>query len=92
MILWYRGREARECGQAGEVKTCMMHDVKGARCRRYDVQDVDIVEFTVGDVVECGYVSTQVEEYVGFDGCLGLSKAAQGKGDRRGSMVKESKV
>lgn len=53
-----------------------MHDVEGARFRWcYDVQDVDIVEFSVGDVDECGYVSTQVETYVEFDGCFGLLKA-----------------
>ncbi len=69
----------------------MVHDLEGTRSRCYDVQDVDIVEFTVGDVVEFGYVSTQVEEYVGFDGCLLVfRKLPQGKGARHGSMAKES--
>ena len=60
--------------QAGEVETGTVHDVEGTRFRCHDVQDVDIMEFSFGDVDECGYVSAQVEKCVEFDGCLGLAE------------------
>ena len=68
-----RGIEVQRV-QAGEVEIGTVHDVEGAGFRCHDVEDVDIMEFSFGDVDESRYVSAQVEECVQFDGCLGLSE------------------
>jgi len=75
--------------QALEIEIAPVHDVEGARLGQQLVQDVHVVEFSVGDVDEARDVAAQVDQRVQLDGRLGGAKPRprkqrQAQVDRRG--------
>ncbi len=75
--------------KAREVGTGSVHHVEGSGLRDQHVQDVDVMQLSVGHVDEGGNVPVQVEERVQLDGALRLPEARPGEQrqaevDRRG--------
>ena len=57
-----------------EVEVAAIHHVEGARLGNEHVEDVDIVQFAVGDVDEARDSAAQVEERVQFHRRFGFAK------------------
>lgn len=75
--------------ESGEVQKAAIHNVEGARFQRDHIQDVDLVEFSVGDMDKARDIAPQVEQGMETDGPFCLSEACPGKEgqaqvDRRG--------
>jgi hypothetical protein len=60
--------------EAFEIHIAAVHDVEGAWFRQQDIEDVDVVQFAVGDMDEGRDVATQVQEGMELDGGLGRTK------------------
>ena len=78
-----------EVVKAFEVEVGPIHDVERAGVRDEHVQNVDVMQFAVGDVDEGGDVAAQVEERVQLDGAFGPAEPGpweqrQAEVDRRG--------
>ena len=54
--------------QASEVKVGTVHDIEGSGFGDKLIKDIDVVEFAVGNVNECGDIATQVQKCVKFYG------------------------
>ena len=75
--------------EPGEVQKATIHNVEGACFQRDYIQDVDLVEFSVGDVDETRDVAPQIQQRMETDGPFCLPEACPGKEgqtqvDRRG--------
>ena len=75
--------------EALEVEVGPVHDVERPGFRNQHVQDVDVMQLSVGYVNECGNVAMQVEERVQLDGALRFAEPRpreqrQAEVDRRG--------
>ena len=57
-----------ETVQTTEVKVGAIHDIEGTGFRDKHVQNIDVVEFAVGDVNERRDIAAQVEEGMEFYG------------------------
>ena len=60
--------------EALEVEVGPVHDVERPGFRNQHVQDVDVMQLSVGYVSECGNAAMQVEERVQLDGALRLAE------------------
>ena len=76
--------------QAREVEIAAVHHVERARLGDQEVEDVDIVQFAVGNVDETGNIAAKIEQRVQLDRPLGGAKRAHGNSARHRSMVVES--
>jgi hypothetical protein len=47
--------------ESGEIRVAAIHDVESACFQRNDVQNVDLVEFSVGDVDEAWDIAPQIQ-------------------------------
>jgi len=54
--------------QTGEVKVSSIHDIKGSGFGDEQVEDVDVVEFAVGNVNESGDIAVQIKQGMDFYG------------------------
>ncbi len=70
--------------QACEVDVSPIHDVEGSRFGKKLVEDIDVVQFPVGDVDELGNAAPHVHQV--------MQNCAQGKSARHKSMVVESRA
>src|SRR5690242_3067321 len=50
-----------------EIQVSAVHDVEGARLGNQHIEDVDVVQFAVGNVNKTGNCPAQVEQCVQFD-------------------------
>jgi hypothetical protein len=57
-----------------EVEVGTVHDIESSRFGNEHIEDIDVVQFAVGDVDKTGNRSTQVEQYVQFDRRFGGAK------------------
>ena len=62
-----------------EVEIAAIHDVIGAGYRNQMVQDVDIVQFSVGNQDEFGNVALEIQQRMQFDRPFGSAKLRPGK-------------
>jgi len=62
-----------------EIYIAPIHDVKSAGLGQQDVQDVDVVQFAVGNVNEGGDAAAQVQQRVKLDRRLGSAEVRPGK-------------
>src|SRR5690606_935873 len=58
-----------------EVEVASVQHIEGPGLREQQVQDIDVVEFSVRDVDEARDSAAQIEQGMNFDGCLGLLEA-----------------
>ena len=65
--------------EARKVEVGPIHDMQCTGFRQEHVQDIDTVQFSVGNVDEGGDVSVQVEEGVELDSALCLAEPRPGK-------------
>ena len=68
-----------------EVHVAPVHDVESAGLGQQDVQDVDVVQFAIGDVNEGGNAAAQIQERVKLDRPFALSEPSPGK-DRQAQI------
>lgn len=85
--------EERLCPRQGmqppKVEKAAIHHVEASRLEGNLVEDVDHVQFAVGDMDKCRDIPAQIEQCVQLHGCLGPAKVHPGKQrqrqiDRRG--------
>ena len=60
--------------QALEIEITPVHHIEGARLGQQFVQDVDVVQFPVGNVDEARDVAAQIDQRVQFARCFGRTK------------------
>ena len=65
--------------QALEIEVSAVHDVAGAGLGEEEVEDVDIVQFAVGEMDKGGDIAAQVQQGMQFDGGFGLAEARPGE-------------
>ena len=75
--------------ESGEVQKAAIHDVKSACLQRDYVQDIDLVEFSVGDVDKARDIAPKIQQGMKSDGPLCFPevcpwKDGQAQVDRRG--------
>ena len=75
--------------ESGEVQEAAIHDVESACFQRDYIQDVDLVEFSVGDVDKARDIAPQIQQGMKSDGPLCFPEVCPGKDgqaqvDRRG--------
>ena len=58
-----------------EVHISAVHDVESAGLGDQDVQDVDVVQFPLGNMDKFGNAATQVQQRVELDGALSFAKS-----------------
>ena len=63
----------------GEVQKATIHNVEGACFQRDYIQDVDLVEFSVGDVDKSRDTAPQIQQGMETHSPLGLSESCPGK-------------
>ena len=74
----FRGPSSWQRMQAGEVEPGIVHYSEGVRFRCDDVQDLDIVKFSFGDL-EAGDELPRGSRSVQLDGSPGLSETCPSK-------------
>ena len=47
--------------ESGKIRVAAIHDIESTCFQRYDVQNVDLVEFSVGDVYEAWDIAPQIQ-------------------------------
>ena len=57
-----------------EVEIAAVHDVEGARLGNEHIEDVDVVQFAVGEMDETRDSPVQVEQRVQLHGCFGCAE------------------
>ena len=77
--------------ESGKIEIGAIHDIEGAGFGNQDVEDVDIVQLSIGNVHECGDMATQVQQGMEFDRRLGLAERNPGK-QVQAQMVEESRA
>ena len=75
-----------------EVEIAAVHDVVGAGHRHKMVQNVDVVQFSVGNQDKFGNVALEIQQRMQFDRPFGSRNFAQGNSERHRSMVVASKA
>ena len=75
-----------------EIEVAAIHHVEGARLGNQHVEDVDIVQFAVGDVDELGIAPRRSSSVCSFTAALVLRNLAHGNSDRHKSMVVASRA
>lgn len=65
--------------KSGEIRVAAIHDVESACFHRNDVQNVDLVEFSVGDVDEARDIAPQIQQGMKSDGPLCCPEVCPGK-------------
>lgn len=65
--------------EPGKVQEAAIHNIESACFQRDDVQDVDPVEFAVGDVNKARYIAPQIQERMETDGPFCFTEACLGK-------------
>ena len=75
-------KESRFLGnsiESGEIRVAAIHDVESTCFQRNDIQNVDLVEFSVGDVDEARDIAPQIQQRMETDGPLCFSEVSPGK-------------
>jgi hypothetical protein len=71
--------------KALEVHIPAIHDVEGAGLRQQDVEDIDVVQFAVGDVDKCRDIAAKIQQGMELDGGFGGAEQSPGK-DRQAQV------
>ncbi len=61
--------------KSGKVQVTAIHDVKSPRLDEKFVQDIDVVELSLGNLDKTGNRSSQIEQRMKFDRCFGSPKS-----------------
>ena len=78
--------------QAREIDVAAIHDVGCPRLGQQEIEGMNVVQFTLGDVDETRDAPAQIKQGVHLHRRLGARKCAHGNSDRHKSMVIESRA
>ena len=62
-----------------EVSVAAIHDIEGACFQRENIQHVDFMDFSIGDLDKARDVTPQIQQGMKSDGSLCFPKACPGK-------------
>jgi hypothetical protein len=65
--------------QTGEIDVSAIHDIERARFEDQEVEGIDIVHFSAGNVDKTRNVATEIDQSVELDGGLAFAKSGPGK-------------
>ena len=65
--------------ESGEIRVAAIHDIESACFQRKDVQNVDLVEFPIGDVDEARNIAPQIQQGMKPDSSLCCPEVCPGE-------------